>query len=162
MRSKFVTVMGGLSVALSAALGLLSGLELMVFGMLRSQPEVAIQLGLALQEKTGQFVDMEAMPSLLQKQAITHGVFALLGLPIAVGLLRRKEWARKLTLLSIAGVTLSMAPQLLWGALPPQIPRWLTAGVFLVVSAIHADIMRRLMRPEIRAEFTDPAPERVR
>lgn len=153
-----MTVMGWLSIGLSAALGLLSALEFMVFGMLKSQPEAAIQLGLAMQEKTGQFIDVEALPALLQKQAGSHALFALLGLPIGVGLLRRKEWARKATLFLIAGATLSLAPQLLWGALPPQIPRWLTAGVFLVVALIHADIMRRLMRPEIRAEFKPQAP----
>ena len=154
VRSKFVTGMAWLSIAVSVLLGLLSGLELMAYTMLVSQPELAIQMGLSLQEQTGQFVDMERLPGQLIHQALMHAIFLVVGVPTSIGLLRRREWARKVTILLVAGVTLAMGPQLLWGDLPAQFPRWLTAAVFLLALLVHGDIVRRLMRPEIRAEFT--------
>ncbi len=146
--------MGWLSIAVCVLLGGLSVLELVAYGMLASQPELAIQIGLSLQEQSGQFVDMQKLPVQLMNQALTHAVFLLVGVPTAIGLLRRREWARKLTILLVAGVTLAMGPQLLWGELPMQLPRWMTGGVFLLALLVHGDIVRRLMRPEVRAEFS--------
>jgi hypothetical protein len=153
MRSKFVSSLGWLTIVVSVLLGIFAGIELAAFVMVSNQPELAIQIGLALQQQTGQFVDMNSLPAQLSRQALTHGVTALLGIPVAIGLLKRREWARKLTIFLIVLVTLGMAPQLLFSELPPQIPRWLTAGVFLFAAAVHAGIIRKLMRPEIRSEF---------
>ncbi len=146
--------MGWLSVAVCLLLAVLFAMELVVYAMLIGQPELAIQVGLALQEQTGQFVDMQKLPGQILTQAITHGVFLIVGAPAAIGLLRRREWARKLTLLLVVGVTLAMGPQLLWGELPHPIPRIVTVGIFVLALLVHGDIVRRLMRPEVRAEFS--------
>jgi hypothetical protein len=152
-KSKFVTSLGWFSIALSLLLAILAGFEVFAYGLLSSQPEMAIQLGISLQSKTGQFVDIEQLPQQIMQQALGHGLLACIGFPTAIGLLRRKDWARKITLVLIIGATLSAAPQLLWKPLPASLPRWLAVSIFALVLLVHGKIIRRLMRPEVRAEF---------
>ena len=161
MRSKFVTGLGWFSIVVFVLMGGAAVLLFSVLAVMSTQPEVAIQLGLAIQEQSGQFVDLQVLPEMLRVQAISMGALSLGGLVISIGLLKRKEWARKSTLVVIAVATLGMAPQLLWSELPAAIPRWLTAGIFFLAALVHWDIMRRLMRPDIRAEFKPQGPERA-
>lgn len=162
MRSRFVTSLGWLTLVVCAAFAVLAGLELAIFAYLRGNPEVAIQIGLALQERLGEFVDVQSIPPMLLRQGASHALLAIMGVPAGVGLIRRKEWARKLTLAMLLVVTLGSAPSLLLEEVPagiaaglsPLLSRSLTLGVFLLICLVHGDIARRLMSAPVRAEFS--------
>lgn len=152
-RSRFVTSLGWLTLALCALLGVGAGVELFAARMLESQPEASVQIGLALQAQSGQFVDVQALPAMLHRQAITHALMALVGVPAAWGLLKRKEWARKLVIAMIVVATLALVPSLLLGEIPSNIPRAATAGIFVIACFVHGGIIKKLLSPELAAEF---------
>jgi hypothetical protein len=153
VRSKFVTSLGWLTFLLCALLGFGAVVELIAASMLRGQPEAAVQIGLALQSQTGQFVDVQALPGMLFRQAIVHALMTLFGVPAAWGLLKRRDWARKLTVALIVVATLGLAPPLLFGDIPASIPRSLTVAVFVIACLLHGSIIKKLMSPAVVTEF---------
>jgi hypothetical protein len=153
VRSKFVTSLGWLTFLLCGLLGLGAVVELIAASMLQNQPEAAVQIGLALQSQTGQFVDVQTLPGMLLRQAFVHGLMTLFGVPAAWGLLKRRNWARKLTIGLVVVATLGLAPPLLLGEIPASIPRALTAAVFVIACVLHGSIIKKLMSPAIVTEF---------
>lgn len=152
-RSRFVTTLGWLTLALCVFLGVGSGVELLAARMLEAQPEAAVQIGLSLQSQTGQFVDVQALPAMLYRQAMTHGIMAFFGVPAAWGILKRRDWARKLVIVMIVVATLALVPSLLLGEIPSYIPRAATAAIFVIACFVHGGIIKKLLSPEIAAEF---------
>ena len=153
MRSKFVTIMGWITIIWAFFSAVFSVGEFLLARYLSSDPELVIQLGLALQTQTGKFIDAQGIPSMLEQQAITNGLLSLVALPSGIGLLRRKEWARKLTMIAIVVVTLMFAPTLLLAELPAPLSHGAGVVIFIFIALVHGDVVRRLMAPSVREEF---------
>ena len=79
-------------------------------------------------------------------------ILAVAGLVAGRGLLKRREWARKLTIGLVVLLTIGIAP--VWGseALGGVSPG-LSVVAFGAACVFHLAIIRRLQQPAVRAEF---------
>jgi len=153
MRSKFVTSLGWLTLVLCVVLGIAAAGEIMMARYLAGDPEAASNLATAMQSQSGQFVDVQNIPATLMRQGLINAITALIGIPTGVGLLKRRNWARKVTVAMIVLVTLGLVPTLVFGDLPMGLSRGVSLALFALVCLLHGDIVRRLVSPAVRGEF---------
>ena len=169
-RSKFVSGLAWLTIILGA-LGTLSGASnVMIFGIFRSADTNSTLAQLSSLPNVPPF-----MIWMLENMAwigLVTLLLSLFNLVAGIGLLRRLDWGRKLTIATIAFWTISSFGTL-WlqktvfeqsaQGLPPEAAEQAQAMIntmqivslicLLIFTAIHIWLIRKLMSPEIRAEF---------
>jgi hypothetical protein len=137
----FITALGWLTLALSAAVGL-----------------GALGEAAAAQDssRVPNYAPLAATAPVLWRRALWHGGLAAVGLGAAWGLLRRRWWARNLTAALIVLATAALVPELFGEGAAVDVPAGLSLMGFASVCVLHLNLLRRLREAEVRAQFNRP------
>jgi hypothetical protein len=154
MKSRFVTTLSVFAI-IAGVIGTLSGLlQLLSYGALQSEPELAPLVLSSFQEKFGMELTAEQVSSMLLRTGASGLLVSILSIVIGVALKRRSKWARPASIYLILFITLGMISSLLSSGFRPELPLfWAGTGLTVLAIFVHTGIILKLRSPAVRAEF---------